>query len=170
MLKKILVPIDGTEYSWRAMEYAASLAKLSGGHLVILTVVKPGIKAVGGAPLEEELVYSANGPVMQIGNEVLGAAKHLMDKQEIPCDYLLAIGSRAAEEIIKLSRRENCDSIVIGSRGFGALASVILLFLNARPVVSERSEFRRSVIDKARRPTEATGSTIPITGDELVTK
>ena len=27
MLKKILVPIDGTEYSWRAMEYAASLAK-----------------------------------------------------------------------------------------------------------------------------------------------
>ena len=39
MLKKILVPIDGTEYSWRAMEYAASLAKLSGGHLVILTAV-----------------------------------------------------------------------------------------------------------------------------------
>ena len=50
MLKKILVPIDGTEYSWRAMEYAAALAKLSCGHLVILTVVKPGIKAVGGAP------------------------------------------------------------------------------------------------------------------------
>ena len=89
-----------------------------------MTVVKPGIKAVGGAPLEEELVYSANGPVMQIGNEVLGAAKHLMDKQEIPCDYLLAIGSRAAEEIIKLSRRENCDSIVIGSRGFWGLGGV----------------------------------------------
>ena len=54
----------------------------------------------------------------------------------------------------------------------GALASVVLLFLNARPVVSdERSEeFRRSVIEKARRPTEATGSPIPITEDELVTK
>jgi len=50
----------------------------------------------------------------------------------------------------------------------GALASVVLLFLNARPVVSdERSEeFRRSVIEKVRRPTEATGSPIPITGDE----
>ena len=32
----------------------------------------------------------------------------------------------------------------------GALASVVLLFLNARPVVSERSEFRRSVKEKAR--------------------
>ncbi|MDB9244921.1 MAG: hypothetical protein ACLTXP_03695 [Odoribacter splanchnicus] len=50
----------------------------------------------------------------------------------------------------------------------GALASVVLLFLNARPVVSdERSEeFRRSVIEKARRPTEATRSPIPITEDE----
>ena len=139
MLKKILVPIDGTEYSWRAMEYAASLAKLSGGHLVILTVVKPGIKAVGGAPLEEELVYSANGPVMQ-----MGAAKHLMDKQEIPCDYLLAIGSRAAEEIIKLSRRENCDSIVIGSRGFGALEG--LLKSSVSKTVIEESELPVIVI------------------------
>ena len=32
----------------------------------------------------------------------------------------------------------------------GALASVVLLFLNDRPMVSERSEFRRSVKEKAR--------------------
>ena len=36
------------------------------------------------------------------------------------------------------------------SRTIGALASVVLLFLNDRPVVSERSEFRRSVKEKAR--------------------
>ncbi|WP_191868175.1 hypothetical protein [Odoribacter splanchnicus] len=50
----------------------------------------------------------------------------------------------------------------------GALASVVLLFLNARPVVSdERSEeFHRSVKEKVRRPTEATGSPNTITEDE----
>lgn len=61
MLKKILVPIDGTEYSWRAMEYAASLAKLSGGHLVILTVVKPGIK------LSAVLLWKKNWSIVPMG-------------------------------------------------------------------------------------------------------
>jgi len=43
-----------------------------------------------------------------------------------------------------------------------------LLFLNARPVVSdERSEeFRRSVKERARRPTEATGFPNTNTADE----
>ena len=61
-----------------------------------------------------------------------------------------------------VSRRCSCLETI------GALSGVVLLFLNARPVVSdERSEeFRRSVIEKARRPTEATGSPIPITEDE----
>ena len=42
----------------------------------------------------------------------------------------------------------------------GALASVVLLFLNARPVVSdERSEeFRRSVKESLTGPVRATGS------------
>ena len=59
-----------------------------------------------------------------------------------------------------VSRRCSCSGTI------GAPASVVLLFLNDRPMVSERSEFRRSVKEKARRPTEATGSTIPITEDE----
>ena len=48
----------------------------------------------------------------------------------------------------------------------GALASVVLLFLNDRPMVSERSEFRRSVKEKARWPTEVTGSPNTNTADE----
>ena len=43
-----------------------------------------------------------------------------------------------------VSRRYSCSGTI------GAPASVVLLFLNARPVVSERSEFRRSVKEKAR--------------------
>ena len=41
-----------------------------------------------------------------------------------------------------VSRRCSCWGTI------GALSGVVLLFLNARPVVSERSEFRRSVKEK----------------------
>ena len=40
MLRRILVPIDGTESSWRALEYACELVRLSGGSLVVMTVAK----------------------------------------------------------------------------------------------------------------------------------
>ena len=63
-----------------------------------------------------------------------------------------------------VSRRCSCSGTI------GALASVVLPFLNDRPVVSERSEFRRSVKEKGRRPTEATGSPNTNTEDEQVTK
>ena len=50
------------------------------------------------------------------------------------------------------SRRCSCSGTI------GAPASVVLLFLNARPVVSERSEFRRSVKESLTGPVRATGS------------
>ena len=65
-----------------------------------------------------------------------------------------------------VSRRCSCSGTI------GAGTRVRLGFPNARPVVSdERSEeFRRSVIEKGRRPTEATGAPNTNTEDEQVTK
>ena len=48
----------------------------------------------------------------------------------------------------------------------GALASVVLLFLNDRPMVERSEEFRRSVKERTRRPTEATGFPNTNTADE----
>lgn len=77
MLKKLLVAIDGTEYSWRALEYAIGIAKMAESELVVLTVARDGLQHTPQLPLEGELAGDVNGPAMQIGNEVLGAAKHI---------------------------------------------------------------------------------------------
>ncbi|PWM79599.1 MAG: hypothetical protein DBY32_01670 [Phascolarctobacterium sp.] len=121
MLKKLLVAIDGTEYSWRALEYAMGIAKLNDAEMVVLTVAKDGLQHTPQLPLESELAGTVNEPAMQIGNDVLGAAKHMVDQQQIPCSYTLVIGSRPAPEIIKCCRKEHCDTIIIGTRGFGAI-------------------------------------------------
>ncbi len=114
MLKRILVAIDGTDYSWRALEYASGLAKLSGGHLVIMTV------APKNAPIP---IFAADGDCLtaQIGDEVLDAARAIMQGQNIPCSYLLERGGKVSELILQAEKTENCDAIVLGSRGFGVL-------------------------------------------------
>ena len=70
--------------------------------------------------------------------------------------------------VFSLPVSSNVRFRVLYRRTIGAGTRVRLGFPNARPVVSdERSEeFRRSVIEKARRPTEATGSPNTNTEDE----
>ncbi len=62
MLKKILVAIDGTEYSWRALEYAMAVAKMNDAELVVLTVAKEGLQHTPQLPLEGELAGNVNEP------------------------------------------------------------------------------------------------------------
>jgi nucleotide-binding universal stress UspA family protein len=114
MLNRVLVAIDGSDYSWRALEYACSLVKLSGGSLVIMTVARK--KAA--VPV---LFTDGDCMTAQIGDEVLDAARSVMAGHDINCSYLLEHGGKIPELILRAEKSENCDAIVLGSRGFGAL-------------------------------------------------
>ena len=41
MFEKILVPVDGSETSWRALEEAKTLATAFNGELVVVNVIQP---------------------------------------------------------------------------------------------------------------------------------
>ncbi len=112
MLRRILVPIDGTDHSWRALEYACALVSLSGGSLVIMTVTSGG---------QAQPVIAADGDCLyaQIGDEVLDAAHAMMLAKNIACSYLLATGCDIAENILHTALEEKCDGIVLGNRGMG---------------------------------------------------
>ena len=71
MLHRILVPIDGTECSWRALEYACGLVQLSGGSLVVMTVTK-------GQHAEPVLAAEGESLFAHIGNEVLDSANAML--------------------------------------------------------------------------------------------
>lgn len=117
MLKKILVPIDGTEYSWRALDYATALVSLSGGELVIMTVSRNNFQPV----------YHIDGDclVPQIGNEVLDAARAVMHGKNIDCIYLMENSSKVTESILEAAEKEHCDGIVLGSRGLGVVEGLL---------------------------------------------
>ena len=67
MLKRILVPIDGTEHSWRALEYACELVSYTRGSLVIMTVVSGRMK-------QHIVEFGSDCLYAQMGDEVLDAA------------------------------------------------------------------------------------------------
>lgn len=118
MLERILVAIDGTDYSWRALEFAVHLAEKCGSSLAIMTVEKEDTDIAIFSGKDEDAPD-------QVGDEVLNAACTLMEGKGVECSYLLERGGKVADKIIAVEKMERCDAIVLGSRGLGVLEGLI---------------------------------------------
>ncbi len=118
MLERILVPLSAAEYSWRALEYASELARLSGAALVIMTVAKTEVSPPIFADAEDDLAA-------QTGDEILSAARTLMQGTAVDCTYLLKWDGSIADKILDAAQTEGCDLIVMGSRGSGVFEGLL---------------------------------------------
>lgn len=118
MLRRILVPVDGTEFSWRALEYAVRLAELTSCSLVVMTVVAEDIP---------QPVIECEGDVLyaQMGDDVLDAVHAVLHSKNIDCTYLLVNGGSVAEAILDVVDSEDCDGIVMGSKGKGLMRGLL---------------------------------------------
>lgn len=114
MLKRILVPIDGTEHSWRALEYACELVSYTRGSLVVMTVLSGRMK-------QHIVEFGSDCLYVQMGDEVLDAAHAILSGKNIDCTYLLENDNDIAESILRAVDEQKCDGIVLGSRGMGVL-------------------------------------------------
>lgn len=114
MLKRILVPIDGTEHSWRALEYACELVGYTRGSLVVMTVLSGRMK-------QHIVEFGSDCLYVQMGDEVLDAAHAILSGKNIDCTYLLENDNDIAESILRAVDEQDCDGIVLGSRGMGVL-------------------------------------------------
>lgn len=114
MLKRILVPIDGTEHSWRALEYACELVSYTRGSLVVMTVLSGRMK-------QHIVEFGSDCLYVQMGDEVLDAAHAILSGKNIDCTYLLENDNDIAESILRAADEQECDGIVLGSRGMGVL-------------------------------------------------
>ena len=126
MFKKILVPVDGSETSWRAMDEARKLAEKFDGSLVVVNVIQPyNSAALLAVPLDQATITQGNNELAKIGDKVLAAAKEKMADFKGEISYDLEVG-HPSERIIVVSKDRGCDSIVIGSRGLSGIAEFFL--------------------------------------------
>jgi len=126
----ILHPTDGSEASRKALEFAVELAKSRGATLVVLHVQ---VHHGRGVPLElaefekiENLRVSEAALLHQaaeaIANRVAGEAQR-MGVKEVEA---LAVEGDPAKVIVDMAKAREADLIVIGSRGLGDAAGLLL--------------------------------------------
>jgi nucleotide-binding universal stress UspA family protein len=129
MIKKILVPTDGSATSRKAAQYAYNLAALSGGSVTLLSVInrnafigKPTMPATETPthivePLEDFLRQAAEQDMRDL--EKLGEQKGIMTNMIIRYGH-------PVEEITREAEKEKADLIVMGSHGKSALTAAVL--------------------------------------------
>jgi nucleotide-binding universal stress UspA family protein len=119
MFRSILVAVDGSTHSERALEEAIDLARSQGARLTLVTVAtRPAIWPSGyqRAVADSELEEAARGVVDEAAEKV---------PDEIPQATVVRLG-RPAEEIVRRAKDGLHDLIVMGARGRGAATSLLL--------------------------------------------
>lgn len=117
--KRILVPVDGSDSSDKAIEQAIVLAEACGAKLDFLYVANINQLAIN-ACLSDAILDA----VTKAGNVILDRAMEKVPKG-IKCAGFSETGSPAVV-ILEFANTENADLIVMGSRGLGVVKGVLL--------------------------------------------
>lgn len=127
MLDKILVAVDGSEYSKKALEFAIELAdKFAAGlHLVHVPqgVAADRVMVLGGASM---MIHANRDQIEAAGRDLIEAARKLAEEQ-VPDRVSTELrGGDPAAEIIASAEENDADCIIIGSRGLGDFGGMML--------------------------------------------
>jgi len=128
MFKKILVPVDGSESAWRALEQATALADKFEGELTVMTVVQPyNNAALLAVPLDHNIISKSNADLEEVGKGILAAAEEKVKATGFtgPASYDMQMG-HPSERILSIAKANQTDAIVLGSRGLSGIAEFFL--------------------------------------------
>jgi nucleotide-binding universal stress UspA family protein len=103
---RILVGVDGSNNSKRALVEAVSCAKNFSGSVKVITVYKRGMA--------------------EKAEEILEEAKQYLEEKKVEYTTSAILGSNPARALRTTAEHEDFDLIVVGSRGWGSKASILL--------------------------------------------
>ena len=129
-MKRILVAVDGSSGALKVVDFAADLANKYQAELVLLTVVPDLSSGVDPAFAEYARVEHIPEPAPELAlaaaeSTLDGARKAARAKGAMRISAGPSFGD-AAKEIIAAAEDRQVDLIVVGSRGHGRLAGLLL--------------------------------------------
>jgi nucleotide-binding universal stress UspA family protein len=127
-LRKILVPLDGSEWSFRAAKYALKIAKMANTEIVfvhaVVSLPSTAYANVHAGVLIPRYMEEAKKEVQKWYDEVSAIAKKA-GVVRLSAETILDAFS-VADAIITYAERSNVDLIVIGTKGRTGLKKFVL--------------------------------------------
>jgi nucleotide-binding universal stress UspA family protein len=141
-MKKILVAVDGSAPSLAAVKVGAAIASKMQARLLLSHVVAWPMLSLDERLRMPEEVKAA---LQKRGEQYLAEAKGAAAEAGAQVETRLVEQPSVAEAIVQLAEDDDCDLVVMGSRGQGAIAKALLgsvadrvLRTSGRPVLVVR--------------------------------
>ncbi|MEM1564227.1 MAG: universal stress protein [Candidatus Bathyarchaeia archaeon] len=135
MFSKILVPLDGSEHSLKALDIAIQIAKKFDGKITLIHVYSVSARPVfvpepstltPGIPIMTPAEYSRVAEaVREAGARILAQGKDKVRAEGVEVEAILREG-HVVHEIVKVAEEGKFDLIVMGARGISKIRELIL--------------------------------------------
>ncbi len=112
-MSSLLVCVDGSKNSLKALDYALKLAEKLGSSISLLNIQ------------ERRLYKSSPKAAKELGEKILSKALDTIGKKKIKVDKKLEFGV-PSDKIVEVAEKGNYDLIVLGSRGLGTVERFLL--------------------------------------------
>ena len=126
MFKSILIPVDGSKLSLKALSYASTLAQSSGAKLTVMTASPEFPTMIGGegymvTPLStkqwDAMIEKRSDAIKQRVNKQLKGA---------PYEFTSMTSDHPYAAIITVAKKRKCDLIIMASHGRRGLSAMLL--------------------------------------------
>jgi nucleotide-binding universal stress UspA family protein len=117
--ERILVAIDGSEYSEAILTQAISMGKICNSVIFAISVVELFSEQMALAPALEEKMSKET-------RETLDKAQNRVQEADITCETIVHFGGLPHKFIVSEAVEKNIDLIVIGTHGRGRLKEVFM--------------------------------------------
>ena len=122
MFTNILVPVDGSDNSYRALDAALVFSEKLGSNISVIHVMEEiPITHIGSEKLLNELLQTYK----KENQDILSKCSQIATQKGLTIKTVLLQGNPASA-ILDFSKKEKFDLIVMGSRGLGKFKELIL--------------------------------------------
>jgi len=121
-MRKVLLPVDGSEHSDRAVHYVVEFIKEHGPIEIHLANVEPEPIAWQTHGMEEQAIEAH---LTSRAHQAMKSAKEILKAAGLQHHTHVGRGD-VSQALLAMADKLRCDAIVIGTRGLGAVSGIAL--------------------------------------------